>query len=97
MDLGAIELTKTCLIGGVIGFADGLRQAPAQAPPKIKLNYILNGVTRRGPYLGNSAGVIAMVYNCINSLIGNIRGKHDIANSISAGALSGMLFKRTAS
>lgn len=39
--------------------------------------------------------MIAVVYNGINSTMGHIRGKHDAANSILAGALSGMLFKST--
>jgi len=56
---------------------------------------VLNAVTRRGPFLGNSAGVIAIVYNCLNSLVGSLRGKHDAANSVLAGALSGMVFKST--
>ena len=36
-----------------------------------------------------------MVYNGINSTIGYARGRHDSANSVAAGALSGMLFKST--
>ncbi len=36
-----------------------------------------------------------MVYNGINSTIGYYRGKHDAANSIVAGALSGAIFKST--
>jgi import inner membrane translocase subunit TIM23 len=36
-----------------------------------------------------------MVYNGINSMIGYTRGKHDAANSVVAGALSGMIFKST--
>ena len=36
-----------------------------------------------------------MVYNGINSTIGYARGRHDSANSVIAGALSGMLFKST--
>ena len=36
-----------------------------------------------------------MVYNGINSTIGYARGRHDSANSVVAGALSGMLFKST--
>ena len=82
-------------IGGTWGLVEGLRRSPASAPPKLRLNSVLNSVTRRGPFLGNSAGVIAMVYNGINSTIGHYRGKHDSANSIVAGALSGMLFKST--
>ena len=74
---------------------EGLRKSPASAPPKLRLNSVLNSMTRRGPFLGNSAGVIAMVYNGINSTIGYYRGRHDSANSVVAGALSGMLFKST--
>lgn len=82
-------------IGGAWGMVEGLNRLPPSAPPKLRLNSVLNAVTRRGPFLGNSAGVLAMVYNGINSLIGHYRGKHDAANSIAAGALSGMLFKST--
>ena len=82
-------------IGGMWGLIEGLNKTPASAPPKLRLNSVLNSVTRRGPFLGNSAGVVAMVYNGFNSIIGHYRGKHDTANSIVAGALSGMLFKST--
>ena len=82
-------------IGGTWGLVEGLNRLPASAPPKLRLNSVLNSVTRRGPFLGNSAGVIALVYNGINSTIGHYRGKHDSANSVAAGALSGMLFKST--
>jgi len=81
-------------VGGAWGLQEGLRRSAAQ-PPKLRLNSVLNAVTRRGPFLGNSAGVIAMVYNGINSYIGYLRGKHDSVNSIAAGALSGMIFKST--
>lgn len=82
-------------LGGAWGLAEGLQRTPVTAPPKIRLNGVLNSVTRRGPFLGNSAGVVAMVYNGINSSLGYARGKHDSANSIMAGALSGMVFKST--
>lgn len=82
-------------LGGVWGLAEGLSRTPVTAPPKIRLNGVLNSVTRRGPFLGNSAGVVAMVYNGLNSGIGYARGKHDAANSIIAGGLSGMVFKST--
>jgi import inner membrane translocase subunit TIM23 len=81
-------------LGGAWGLQEGLRRSAAQ-PPKLRLNSVLNAVTRRGPFLANSAGVIALVYNGFNSYIGYMRGKHDSANSIAAGALSGMLFKST--
>ena len=82
-------------LGGAWGLAEGLNRTPVTAPPKIRLNGVLNSVTRRGPFLGNSAGVVAMVYNGLNSTLGYYRGKHDSANSIVAGGLSGMVFKST--
>lgn len=81
-------------LGGAWGLQEGLRRSAGQ-PPKLRLNSVLNAVTRRGPFLGNSAGVVAITYNCINSQIGYLRGRHDAANSVVAGALSGMLFKST--
>ncbi|ORY63567.1 Tim17/Tim22/Tim23/Pmp24 family-domain-containing protein [Pseudomassariella vexata] len=81
-------------LGGAWGLQEGLRRSAGQ-PPKLRLNSVLNAVTRRGPFLGNSGGVVAITYNCFNSGIGYVRGKHDAANSIVAGGLSGMLFKST--
>ena len=82
-------------IGGIWGLVEGLNRLPSSAPPKLRLNSVLNSMTRRGPFLGNSAGVLALTYNGINSTMGALRGRHDAANSIAAGALSGMLFKST--
>ncbi|ROT35950.1 mitochondrial import inner membrane translocase subunit TIM23 [Sodiomyces alkalinus F11] len=81
-------------IGGAWGLREGLLRSEGQ-PPKLRLNSVLNAVTRRGPFLGNSAGVVAITYNCFTGAIGYFRGKHDSANTIAAGALSGMLFKST--
>jgi hypothetical protein len=41
---------------------------------KLILNNILNHVTRRGPYLGNSAGVLAMMYNILNAYVPQSEG-----------------------
>lgn len=82
-------------IGGAWGMQEGLRRSAGQ-PPKLRLNSTLNAITRRGPFLGNSAGVVAIVYNSLNSFIGYMRGKHDTFNSVLAGALSGAVFKSTA-
>ncbi|KAH6984865.1 mitochondrial import inner membrane translocase subunit tim23 [Ilyonectria robusta] len=81
-------------IGGAWGLQEGLRRSYGQ-PPKLRLNSVLNAVTRRGPFLGNSLGVVAIIYNCLNSLVGSLRGKHDSVNTIVAGGLSGMVFKST--
>jgi len=75
--------------------AEGLQKNPPTMSPRLRLNGVLNAVTRRGPFLGNSAGVVALVYNGTNSTIGYWRGKHDITNSVVAGAISGAIFKST--
>ncbi|KAF8466672.1 Tim17/Tim22/Tim23/Pmp24 family-domain-containing protein [Kalaharituber pfeilii] len=91
---GITYLTALAL-GGAWGLAEGLRKTPASAPPKLKLNGVLNAVTRRGPFLGNNAGVIALVYSAMNAGVGKIRGKHDAANSVLAGMLAGAVWKST--
>lgn len=80
-------------IGGVSGFIQGVKNIPPNSPGKLQLNTILNHVTKRGPFLGNNAGVLALSYNLINSSIDAFRGKHDTPGSIVAGALTGALFK----
>ncbi|KAF9916923.1 Mitochondrial import inner membrane translocase subunit tim23 [Lobosporangium transversale] len=82
-------------LGGAFGFYEGLRSSPSPAF-KIRLNTVLNSMTRRGPFIGNSAGVLALMYNGINGVIGKTRGTHDPLNSIAAGALTGAIFKSTA-
>jgi import inner membrane translocase subunit TIM23 len=37
-----------------------------------------------------------MLYNSTNSMIGGMRGQHDIFNSVAAGAIAGAVFKATA-
>ncbi|KAK9460784.1 Tim17/Tim22/Tim23/Pmp24 family-domain-containing protein [Lipomyces oligophaga] len=80
-------------IGGVYGFAEGLRQQPPNAPAKLKLNSVLNGITRRGPFLGNTTGVLAISYNMINGFLDVTRSYHDIYNSVVAGALTGGFYR----
>lgn len=53
-------------LGGAWGLVEGLNRLPPNSPPKLQLNSCLNSITRRGPFLGNSAGVIALVYNGFN-------------------------------
>lgn len=88
-------------IGGAYGTYEGLSRASqaatvgTQVSARLRLNYVLNAVTRRGPFLGNSLGVVAIIYNGINSSLGAARGRHDIYNSVAAGTLAGVLFKCT--
>ncbi len=82
--------------GGAWGAAEGLRRQPlGRSSFKLALNATLNSITRRGPFLGNSAGVLAMTYNGANSFIGHMRGKHELANGVVAGGVAGALWKST--
>ncbi|KAI6125403.1 Tim17-domain-containing protein [Pisolithus croceorrhizus] len=86
-----------CLaLGGLWGVSEGARRPLAVSNMRLRINSILNSVTRRGTFIGNSAGVLALAYNGINSSIDSFRGKHDTAGSMAAGALTGALYKSTA-
>ena len=47
-------------IGGTWGLYEGLRN-PDGKTMKLRLNSVLNGMTRRGPFLANSLGVVGKV------------------------------------
>jgi import inner membrane translocase subunit TIM23 len=47
-------------IGGLWGLREGLTRPMAVSNARLRLNSVLNGVTRRGTFLGNSAGVLGM-------------------------------------
>ncbi|KAI8086347.1 Tim17/Tim22/Tim23/Pmp24 family-domain-containing protein [Halteromyces radiatus] len=84
-------------LGGAFGLAEGLKKSSTTSTNmKVRLNTTLNTITRRGPGLGNSVGVIAMMYNGTTAMIDASRGTHDIFNSIAGGAISGAIFKCTA-
>lgn len=83
-------------LGGAVGLAEGLKKSTAAPNFRVRLNTTLNTITRRGPGLGNSVGVIAMLYNGTTAMIDATRGTHDIFSSVAAGAISGAIFKSTA-
>lgn len=83
-------------VGGLYGAQEGLNNMPANATAKLRLNTVLNHVTKRGPFLGNSSGVLALIYNMVDSAIDNVRGKHDDMNSLAAGAITGAFFRSSA-
>ncbi|KAG2236077.1 hypothetical protein INT48_006093 [Thamnidium elegans] len=82
-------------LGGAVGMAEGLKKSAGAANMKVRLNTTLNSITRRGPGIGNSLGVIAMLYNGTTSMIDASRGTHDVFNSLAGGAVSGAIFKCT--
>ncbi|OMH78433.1 Mitochondrial import inner membrane translocase subunit tim23 [Zancudomyces culisetae] len=80
--------------GGLWGLLEGNR-LPAKNF-KIRLNGILNAMTRRGPFVGNSAGVLAMYYNGLYAMIGAYTGnKGGYSTSLYAAATTGLVFRAT--
>lgn len=93
-------------LGGLKGLDEGIRRMPQpKLDPvtktlrpvsfKLKLNTVLNQVTKFGPHIGNTAGVIGIMYNIFDSTIDHFRGKHDDWCSLASGFLSGALYKST--
>lgn len=82
-------------IGGSWGLYEGLRN-PDGKTFKLRLNSVLNGCTRRGPFVANSLGIIALMYSSFDALIAKARGEEDAFNSIGAAVATGMVFKSTA-
>ncbi|KAL5506858.1 hypothetical protein EMCRGX_G008608 [Ephydatia muelleri] len=82
-------------LGGVWGLAEGLKHSEARTY-RLRMNSILNGCTRRGPFLGNNLAVLALMYSSTESLVGHLRGQEDTLNSVAAAAVAGVLYKSTA-
>jgi hypothetical protein len=52
------------LLGGAYGLVHGVTSSP-NARPRILLNSILNGCGKYGAKMGNSAGIVAMIYTIV--------------------------------
>ena len=55
-------------LGGASGFREGGSRPLAVSNTRLRINSILNSVTRRGTFLGNSAGVLGMMIHPITFL-----------------------------
>jgi len=82
--------------GGSYGLYEGMRYGQGETISKLRLNSVLNGVTRRGPFFANSLAVVALMYGCTNFAVEKIRGSEDEINSVIAGTTTGLLFRCTA-
>jgi import inner membrane translocase subunit TIM23 len=56
---------------------------------------VLNGCTRRGPFVANNLGILALMYSTLDYGIGKLRDKEDHYNSIAAAVSTGVIFKST--
>ncbi|KAL9938426.1 hypothetical protein V8E36_003049 [Tilletia maclaganii] len=84
--------------GGLIGMREGLFRPIGVDNPtfRLRLNTVLNAVTRRGTSLGNNGGCLALMYNLAELGISTARGVADPFSSVGAAGLTGVLFRSTA-
>lgn len=83
--------------GGLWGLLDGLRNPQGNGSRRLRINCILNACTARGPFLGNSLGIVALLYNGIHGAVIKARNdKEDMWGAIGAATASGTIFKSTA-
>eukprot|EP00730_Choanoeca_flexa_P017411 TRINITY_DN8386_c0_g1_i5.p1 TRINITY_DN8386_c0_g1~~TRINITY_DN8386_c0_g1_i5.p1 ORF type:complete len:221 (+),score=31.95 TRINITY_DN8386_c0_g1_i5:97-759(+) len=89
---GSSYLTGT-VFGGAYGIVEGLRH-PAATSNRLRLNTVLNAVQKRGPFLGNTLGIIALMYNISNWSISKVRGgTEDIGGHVTAATLTGLVYR----
>lgn len=56
-------------VGGIWGLREGFRRPLAVSNTRLRINSVLNSVTRRGTFIGNSAGVLGMLTRCLISAL----------------------------
>ena len=79
-------------IGGAWGLAEGIKAPLLVQSHKFRWNAILNGITRRGPFVGNQLGVLAVYSVFIEyALTGTFSSYGLFKDNISAPTLSGVL------
>jgi inner membrane translocase subunit Tim23 len=84
------------VIGGTWGIFEGLAHPDAKTK-RLRVNAILNACTRRGPFLSNNMGIIAVMYNVIQyGLVKSTSRDYDMYSALSAAAISGYLFRASA-
>ncbi|KAI9183030.1 Mitochondrial import inner membrane translocase subunit tim23 [Blastocladiella emersonii ATCC 22665] len=95
---GTAYLTGLTL-GGTWGFLQGMRAPLEIRSTKLRVNAVLNAMTRRGPFVGNSFGVLAVMYSFVNYAVAyplDVTPDQKPYVSIVSAAASGALFKSTA-
>lgn len=82
-------------IGGIWGLLEGIANPQGRTAWPLRLNCIINGCTSRGPFLGNTAGIIALWYNLIHGAMIKIKKDqtYTMTTSIMSAALTGFFFK----
>ena len=80
-------------IGGTWGLFEGLAHPEAKSR-RMRVNAVLNSCTKRGPFLANNMGLIAVMYNFIQFGFVKATGRdYDIYSSLGSAVTAGYLFR----
>ncbi|KCV69226.1 hypothetical protein H696_04643 [Fonticula alba] len=82
-------------IGGTWGAVEGFRYGTSlpQTGRSLLVNATLNGITRRGPFLGNNMAVVGFSFAAIDTMLDYATGEQSHTNRIIAGGLTGLLLR----
>lgn len=73
----------------------GIIQGSGSQPTmKLRVNSILNAVSRRAPMMSNSMGMLGLIYNMINSAAYS-QIQNEVPVSLASGFLTGFIFRST--
>lgn len=79
--------------GGVKGTLEGLKSAEAKEGLKLRLNRVLNAGGGTGRRLGNTMGVVGLIFGAMETGINHYSHLDDTINTVLAGLGTGVLFK----
>ncbi|CAN6287714.1 unnamed protein product [Urochloa humidicola] len=79
--------------GAVLGLRDAARGAEPGETAKIRANRVLNSCGSSGRRVGNTLGIIGLMYAGIESAMVAARDRDDWINSVAAGLGTGALFR----
>jgi len=84
------------IIGGARGTVQGLRDAESGESVKLRVNRVLNSGGQGGRRLGNSLGVLGLIFAGLESGMTYFRDTDDLVNSAVAGLGTGAIYKAAA-
>lgn len=84
------------LLGGARGVFEGLRSQERTDTTKIRVNRLLNASGHRGRVMGNTLGILGLLYAGFESTASHYRDTDDMLNTVIAGLGTGVMYKAAA-
>lgn len=84
------------IAGGAKGAIEGLRSQEMTDTMKIRVNRLLNASGHRGRVMGNTLGILGLLYAGFESTASHYRGTDDMLNTVIAGLGTGVMYKAAA-